>query len=195
MKNLRTIIFGLMTVAMLLFFEINTAKAVCDPPPDDLGGYEMEWSEMECCTLNITVGEISCTYVACYYWREPNPSAYLIEISVCYDFYAIGDCDLGQYYTIAQIAKFIGEAILETNCNGNNWPCPPPPYSNPNYRLYLAGCFYNGNPCANPGAWCKQEYAITCLPPDGRPVLTEIGNATTIGSCTAPCQIDCDIDE
>ncbi len=195
MKNLRAIIFGIMAVLLMLIIENNTVKAVCSPPPNDLGGVVGEWSDIECCDLEVNINGIICTYHVCYYWRTPGITSLELELYVCNDYQAQEPCDHDQIATGHDIQMYLAEQIMKQNCNQNLWLCPPCPIQNPNFRVWLGACVdYNNYPptyCPNPTAFCKQEYTF-CCDNFGQRILTPVGDTETVGACTGGCTVRCE---
>ena len=183
----------LFAVLLVSFFSMNqNALAQQGCPPDGAIPPNIPWIDGGGTIVSITVNGITCDYKVGYCWRNIGDVEPMIEVYV----WDVSPIDINCFNQIQpppsgpELLKLAAYALIKQNPDNNQWPCPPCPTTEPNYRFYYDNCWYNGSPCAGGNSYCRTELEVCCDGNGNR--ITNTLNSFVIGDdCVSPCEPQC----
>lgn len=165
MKKMLIVTFIIFCFTLLSKFN---AYASCDstppcPPAVAFGYPAVQWMNGGCEEIEVEFPNgKKCMICVCYCWRDIGVVAPFIEIVITRLSKVDTTCDSSPY-SLPEIWKYTGEAIIEQNPGNLNWYCPPCPEEVTNYSIYFGSCWDFSVPQQCPGtAYCRVTYAVCC---------------------------------
>jgi len=193
MKNIVFLLF--ITFCFAILSKHNT-YGNCDtpppcPPPFAFGYPEVQWISGGCVEVEVEFPNgKKCMVCVCYCWRDIGAVAPFIEIVITKLSKVDTTCDSSPY-SLPEIWKYTGEAIIKQNPGNLNWYCPPCPEEVTNYSIYFGSCWdFSTPPAQCPGVtYCKITYGVCCNL--GVRNVRYIQTEAIGGTCEDDCNYDC----